>query len=332
MLQIILTLIIIATGIGGFFLAFYIRHKKTKNERMICPLDGDCAPVIHSSYSRFLGIPVELLGMLYYATIILAYILFLAFPQLTHSSAVFLVIAISTAALFFSLYLTFIQIFSLRQLCSWCLISAGLCVVIFVSAISSSDYGLLPLLIKYKTLLLIGHLVGVALGVGGATITDVLFFRFLKDFRISEFEAGVLNTISQVIWFALTILVVTGLGLYAPQAEILNESSKFLVKMVVVAVIIINGAALNLLVAPKLVNISFGERHEHEAGELLRLRKLAYALGGISITSWYTTLVLGSLRSVPLSFYVLLSIYIALIGLAVLGGLIMNRFSHKIHG
>jgi len=322
-------IILIFTAFCGLLLSFYIRHKKQSHEKMVCPLNSDCDAVIYSAYSRFLGIPVEILGFLYYGLVAVGYALFLVIPALASPLIIFGVLTLAIAAFLFSLYLTFIQIFALKQLCTWCLMSAGLCAVIFIAAFSISELGLIPLLARYHELVLIGHFLGVALGFGAATIADIFFFKFLKDFRISEREAEVIHTLSQVIWFALALLVLTGLGLYLSEAEELNQSAKFLVKMVVVAVIIANGAFLNLLVAPNLVKISFREERRHEAGGLHHIRKIAFALGAISIVSWYSAFILGILRESPLEFLPLLLIYLFILGGAIVGSQFMERFFAK---
>ena len=137
---------------------------------------------------------------------------------------------------------------------------------------------LLETLASWRTGIIIAHIIGIAFGVGGATVSDFLFFRFLKDLKISHFESRTLNSVSAIIWIGLIMLVLSGVALYLPQAEQLNESSKFLTKMVVVAVIAVNGVVLNKIVSPKLKRISFEMRHEHVSGELRRLRKIAFAL------------------------------------------------------
>src|SRR3989338_3120849 len=322
-------IILIFAAFGGFLLAFYIRHKKQARETVICPLDSDCAAVLSSDYSTFFGLPIDILGLLYYGIVAVGYALFLAFPALASPLAVFGVLTLTITAFLFSLYLTFIQAFALKQWCAWCLMSAGICAIIFATALSVSEFGFISLLDRYHDLIVIGHFLGVALGLGAATITDIFFFKFLKDFRISEWEAEVMRTLSQIIWFALALLVLTGLGLYLPVAEELNQSAKFLVKMVVVAVIIINGAFLNLLVAPKLVKISFGEKHRHATGELHHIRKIAFALGAISIVSWYSAFILGMLRTLPIEFSSLLLIYLFILGGAIIGSQFMERFFVK---
>ena len=132
-----------------------------------------------------------------------------------------------------------------------------------------------------------------------------------------------------MIWFALALIILTGIGLYLPASELLLDSSKFLVKMIVVAVIVVNGAILNLLISPKLVHISFGGSHEHQSGELHKLKKLAFTLGAISSTSWYSAFILGALRQLPFSFLELLGIYVALVIIAVAGSQIMERMVAK---
>ncbi len=325
----ILHIILIFAAFGGFLLAFYIRHKKQSHEKMICPLDSDCDAVIYSEYSKFFGIPVEILGLFYYGLVATSYVLFLVFPTLALPLLVFSILALTTTAFLFSLYLTFIQAFALKQWCTWCLMSAGLCAVIFATALSISEISFIAFLGRYHEFIVTLHFLGVALGLGGATITDIFFFKFLKDFRISEWEADVMRTLSQVIWFALALLILTGLGLYLPEAQELNQSAKFLVKMIAIAVIIVNGAFLNLLIAPKLVKISFGEKHEHQPGELHHERKIAFALGAISIVSWYSAFILGALRRLPIEFSSLLLIYFIILGGAIIGSQLLERFFVK---
>lgn len=241
------------------------------------------------------------------------------------SSIVFVLLGLSLVAFLFSAYLTFIQAFTLRQWCTWCLISAGLCTLIFALAIVGSEYTFFELLETHHGLIVGFHLLGVVLGLGGATISDVLFFRFLKDLRISQFEANTLRSVSQVIWFGLAILIVSGLGLYLPHAAELGESPKLLVKMIVVAVIIVNGAFLNLFIAPRLVRISFWDGDPRPPSEPKKIRRLAYALGAVSIVSWYSAFILGLMRSSPADFETILYFYLFALAISVIGSQIIER-------
>ncbi len=316
-------LLIIFAALGGFLLAAYIRyHKKSGRQRLVCPLGHDCDSVIHSEYSLFFGIPVELLGLVYYGFVAVSYGIFLILPSAATPFFVFSVLVLTTVAFLFSLYLTFIQAFVLREWCTWCLMSAGFCAVIFALALFVSEMGFIELLAGYHNLIAVAHLIVAAIGLGSATVADVMFFKFLKDFKISQFEADVLKILSQVIWFVLGVILITGLGLYLPESAELNQNPKFLAKMLVFLVIIVNGAFLNLLITPNLVKVSFGRKHRHASGELHRIRKLAFTLGSVSIVSWYSAFILGALRAVPLSFGTLLAIYLLLI----LIGIVLSQF------
>lgn len=315
--------IIVFLSFAGFLLATYLRHKKRKKEHFVCPLKAKCDAVIHSRYSKFLGVPVELIGMAYYGLIAIGYGIKLANGELHALSYVLL--AATAGAFLFSLYLTFVQVFSLREYCSWCLFSALLCTVIFGFALVGSIDSVVPFLQEYKTVIVILHALAGAVGLGAATVGDIFFLRFLKDFRISEKESDVLSMISEVIWAALAIIFVTGLGIFLSDVETYTASVKFLVKVTIVLIITVNGAMLNLLVAPRLVQISFGEKHHHKRGELHRLRNMAFAFGPVSVVSWYTVFTLGLLKSVPFSYGVMMLLYAGLVAIGVMGGEIMER-------
>lgn len=325
--------IVIICAFVGFLISFYVFHKKRAKEAMICPLNFSCDTVIYSRYSKFFGIPLEYLGMGYYGFIAVSYIFILAYPQNIFTIFNFALPALTFLAFLFSLYLTFIQAFNLKQWCTWCLFSATTSTIIFISVFSTHPLVQAPLLMfleNNRGLMLGLHLFGVALGLGGATISDILFFKFLKDLKISQEESEVLHTLSEIVWFGLGIIILSGLGVYAPMAEKYLASSKFISKMMIFLVIITNGVLLNLLVAPKLVLISFGKKHHHEMGELHRLRKLAFALGSVSFVSWYSVFILGSIKSLPYTVSEILLSYLVILATGVIiSQLLENHLGKK---
>lgn len=306
-------------GVCGFVLALYLAiKKKQKTKQLICPLRGNCHDVIYSDYSKFFGVPVEYLGLFYYGVIVVAY----GGQQLWQYRTdvlLFSLFLLSTFAALFSLYLTFIQVVTLKKFCTWCLCSALLSLAIFVLTLTMSAQALLPILNTLRPGLIIIHVAAMAIGLGAATLADLFFFQFLRDYRFSTFEVQVLNKFSQVIWFALALIVFTGIALYLPASERLVVADKFWMKQLVVAVIVVNGAFLNLFVAPRFLQIQFGN-HEHQPGELVRARRLAFALGPISIISWYSAFLLGALPESPWTFSTMLTIYAVLLCLGVLMG------------
>jgi uncharacterized membrane protein len=322
--------VVIFLGILGFILALWISHKKKKKEPMVCPLTGECGQVINSRYATFLGIDLTSIGMAYYVVITVVYGLMLVWGSLAGPEVIFIVLGVTTFAFLFSLYLIGIQAFILKRWCTWCLFSASLCALIFIVTISGIQIDVTALLAQYKGLIVLFHAIAAAIGVGAVTITDVFFFRFLKDYRISHDEAATMQVLSNVIWFALGLLVLTGIGLFVPNAAELLAVPKFLIKQLLVLVLIGNGIMLNLVIHPRLVHISFGEAKVDHPGEMHHLRRLAYASGGISIVTWYSVFILGSLRNIPLSFGQLFSIYAILVAVAIAGSQYMDYLmTHK---
>jgi len=328
-----LDILIIFAAFIGFLIVSYIAHKKRAQEVLVCPIGSDCNAVIHSKYSNFLGIPLEFLGIIYYGVIAVGYGIILAYPEISLPFLKFGLVTMTLLAFLFSLYLTFIQAFVIKEWCAWCLTSALICSVIFSLAFRESIFAFIQFLAAYKEFIVIAHVAGMAIGLGAATLTDIFFFRFLKDFRISEEEQDVLHTLSQVIWFALGIIVLTGISIYLPNRTELNQSPQFLMKMLTVLIIIINGALLNLLIAPRLVKISFGEHHHHQPGELHHIRRIAFALGAVSIISWYTAFAIASLKVyLPANFSLILIGYLIAITIGVGSSQVMERLFAKRSG
>src|SRR3989338_6852915 len=141
MTQLSYYVIIIFLGFGGFLIASYIRHhKKNVKEALVCPLKANCDSVIHSDYSRFMGMPVENLGMVYYVLIAVGYGLLIIFPSLELPIIASGLMFASICAFVFSIYLTLIQAFALKNWCTWCLISATIWATIFALAAYDSPF------------------------------------------------------------------------------------------------------------------------------------------------------------------------------------------------
>lgn len=321
--SILFTLVPIILSLAGLILALYIYTTKRNAQKvLVCPIGGHCDSVVNSKYSKFLGIPVELLGAFYYGAVLVFYSVSFFWPNTFSDNVLFFATAFSVLAFLFSVYLVLIQAFAIKNWCTWCLFSAGFTTLIAVLAVFGSSFDIVPFLVQYKGVIVFFHALAAAVGVGATTVTDVLFFRFLKDYNISENEKGIMDTMSHVLWIALGILIVTGIGLYAPRSLELGESSKFLVKTIAVGVITINGFVLNFIVSPKITKLVF---KKDVPKEISRLRKLAFATGAISISSWYIVFLLGSLRSIPLSFQAGLSVYFGIVLFAILMSQLYQR-------
>lgn len=146
MAQKILQILPVFIALGGFFLALYIFTKKKRKETLVCPLDSNCDAVVHSRYSTFLGIPLEVMGMIYFAFIALFFLYAFFIPQLNSGYFLFLTPVMTFGAFLFSIYLVSVQLLLIKQWCAWCLISTILCTMEFAFALTLSPLNIKSLL------------------------------------------------------------------------------------------------------------------------------------------------------------------------------------------
>lgn len=127
-------------GFCGFFVAQYIyKHKKKRTTPLICPMKFNCNNVIHSNYAKFLGISLEVYGIIYYILIAIIYF-YLSFYTILSIPFIISLVLLSFFAFIFSLYLIFIQIFVLKEGCFWCFVSAFISIIIFILTFFIYDF------------------------------------------------------------------------------------------------------------------------------------------------------------------------------------------------
>lgn len=321
-------LIIILFSIAGLILSIHIFRKKREKKPMVCPLHANCEAVVFSQFSTFFGIPLEILGILYYTFTGLGYLIFIIQPETMLSTFVFLTLVATTFAFVFSIYLTFIQAFALRNWCTWCLTSAGFCTVIFIATIFSASVPIAIILADHLAVITTVKTIALALGAGSITTYSVLYLRFLKDLKISSLESEILKNISQITWLAIFLNILSVIGLY-PNLTLLPNPEWLLLSLIVILVLVINEAILGLLVSPKLIDISFNKKDSHPDQNMHKLRQLSFIITIGSLVSWYFILISANLADVlPLSFDIMLGLYTGLLIIAFIFGLIADKFIH----
>lgn len=136
--DILIRIAVFVLGVCGFMVARHIyKHKKKNAAPLVCPARFDCQTVVHSDYSRFVGVPVEIFGMIYYALVLLSYLFFIFMPAAMPVVLVNFLIAASSIAFLFSVYLIGVQIFILKKGCSWCIVSAFISAFIFILTVAT---------------------------------------------------------------------------------------------------------------------------------------------------------------------------------------------------
>ena len=115
----------------GLALATYLSVAHLSGAGVACGVSGGCGAVTTSEYSRFLGIPVALMGVAGYAALLMGSLAALGLPQppapLRRGLA-----GIACAGFAFSAYLTATQAFFIGSYCVYCLTSASLMTAIML--------------------------------------------------------------------------------------------------------------------------------------------------------------------------------------------------------
>lgn len=171
------------------------------------------------------------------------------------------------------------------------------------------------------------HVLSLIFGLGGATFSDLLLFHFLKDLKVSEKEAEIMEFMGKVVFIGLGFAAVSGALLFYTDTATYLASSKFPAKMVIFVVITLNGIALHKYMLPKLLHVVFSK--ELQSKESLTIRRRAFIFGAISVVSWYSAFFLGFVQSTVLSTQQILLCYLILILIAIAGSLGVERVLEK---
>lgn len=167
------------------------------------------------------------------------------------------------------------------------------------------------------------HLLGLAVGAGGAFASDAMFFLSAKDKKITATELKFLHLGGAMVWLGLGILAASGTMLFLEDPAGYLASGKFLAKMTIVAVIAANGILFHKLHLPMLRRL---EADSFSASKEFRQKSsLLLASGALSAVSWISALTLGALRGIPYSYWVLMAVYLLFVFGAILFALSLKR-------
>ena len=128
-----INIFLIVLALVGIGITIYIHHLKKTGKKPVCIIGKGCNTVIHSKYANILGLPLEVLGFIYYATVaLLAILLSIGVLQISVFPISKVLLLLGTLALLFTIYLTYIQGAVLKMWCQYCLSSALVTFFIFL--------------------------------------------------------------------------------------------------------------------------------------------------------------------------------------------------------
>lgn len=177
------------------------------------------------------------------------------------------------------------------------------------------------------TVLVILHVIGTAIGAGGATFSDWIFFHAARDGKIDKSELALLKAGSLLVTVGLIILIVSGFGFLIHYALVPDSGEalpKVYAKLVIVAIISANGWVLHRHVLPLITEAA--RKNQSIVGSVIEKNKtLVLTAGAISFVSWYAALILGAWRGLSLSVDIILLIYFVVLAMAIVVSQLLGR-------
>lgn len=152
------------------------------------------------------------------------------------------------------------------------------------------------------------HVLSVVIGMGSALLSDILFNFYAKDKRLNKTERTTLEILSKVVWVSLAFIVVSGIVIFLSDTDKYIASTKFMAKMTILCVLVLNGYILQLYTWKHLLRPEFFTA-KREAGA----RKVSFVGGAVSVISWLSVCLLGVLDSLPMSYLYIVGIYVGVI-------------------
>lgn len=120
-----LRIVIGVLSVVGIGVAGYLTYVHYADIEPICSAgnDGGCAKVQASDQSELLGLPVALLGLGAYITLLVCAVLTTEWARMLGALTALIGVG-------FSAYLTYESVFQIEATCQWCLTSAGIMILL----------------------------------------------------------------------------------------------------------------------------------------------------------------------------------------------------------
>jgi uncharacterized membrane protein len=126
-----IVILLVVIAVIGFADSTYLTIEHFRNVIPPCTTDG-CETVLTSVYSTIVGVPVSVLGSLYYLAIL---VLLVAYLDSKKEKALRIAMVGTTLGFIMSAYFFIIQAFVLHAFCQYCLLSALTSTILFVTSV-----------------------------------------------------------------------------------------------------------------------------------------------------------------------------------------------------
>jgi hypothetical protein len=164
------------------------------------------------------------------------------------------------------------------------------------------------------------HVIAVVFGMGSALVSDILFSFFAKDKKLNPTEISTLTILKKIVFYSLILIFISGIAIFLSNIEKYTHSTKFMAKMTILFVLLINGYVLNKAVWPHLLGKKFFIIKKER-----NMRRIAFVCGAVSVISWLAVCALGVLDKLSFSYFFIVSIYLTIILIGIVTSLIVEK-------
>jgi len=119
----------------GLFVAVYLALYKAGVIGTLACGTGGCETVQLSKWATFVGVPVAVWGVAYYALIVVLTLVLLQDRWADAPALATAMLVLTAWGVLFSLWLTYLELFVIHAICRYCVVSAVLATVLFVLAL-----------------------------------------------------------------------------------------------------------------------------------------------------------------------------------------------------
>lgn len=127
--------LIFVFSLAGLLVSAFLVYEYHFAASVVCPIGVGCDIVRTSPYSSFFGISIPVLGVAFYLG--MATLAIIQSQKSNQKLVIRLLFLGAIAGVGFGTYLTFLELFVIKAICFWCVISYIISIVILLSAIST---------------------------------------------------------------------------------------------------------------------------------------------------------------------------------------------------
>ncbi len=125
----------IVLSLAGLINAGYLTYKRYFEKKpLVCPIGHDCNAVVESRWGNIFGIHNSVLGVFFYGGTLIGGLVLVLTPDLIFNLTFYIFIG-AAIGLVFSIFLTLLQKYVIKDYCFYCLISALISLLLFINSL-----------------------------------------------------------------------------------------------------------------------------------------------------------------------------------------------------